>query len=168
MKFNVFIGVVLTAAFLTLVQFAALAQTAPAPTIPAAPESKISFIGYQGVDQSRVSKLIGVIVQNSAGEVVGDINDVVVQDNGQVAVVLVGVGGFLGVGEKNVGVPFSALKFTKDRGGKRTAFIDATKADLEKAISFLGEKTMFERVQDNAVDVANSATKAAQDLMKKQ
>jgi sporulation protein YlmC with PRC-barrel domain len=46
---------------------------------------------------------------------VGEIMDVLVDHDGKIAVLIVGVGGFLGVGEKDVAVPFNAVQFkTKD------------------------------------------------------
>jgi len=127
---------------------------------------RLSFIGQQAPSEARVSKLIGLSVTNKAGETVGDVSDVVVGDNGQASVVIIGVGGFLGVGEKNVGVPFSALKLAKDNDGKRTATLDATKAQLDEAPAFAGEKTTFEKIQDGAADAARTAQQKAKELMK--
>src|SRR4026207_1970982 len=49
---------------------------------------------------------------------VGDVNDLLVDKDGKVSAVIIGVGGFLGAGEKNVAVPFNALKLT-NKNGKR-------------------------------------------------
>lgn len=141
---------------------AAHAQTANASAEP------IAYVAMQGATETRASKLVGVSVKNRAGDVIGDINDVVFQDNGQVSVYIVGVGGFLGVGEKNVGVPYSTIKIAKDDKGMRVATLDATKAQLESAPTYVGEKTTFEKVQDGASELAKSAQKSAKDLMKSQ
>ncbi len=55
--------------------------------------------------------LIGRTVENQQGENLGDINNVILNEKGDVVAVTIGVGGFLGIGEKNVGVPFDALQF---------------------------------------------------------
>jgi putative membrane protein len=55
--------------------------------------------------------LIGRTVENEQGENLGDINNVILNEKGDVVAVTIGVGGFLGIGEKNVGVPFDALQF---------------------------------------------------------
>jgi putative membrane protein len=55
--------------------------------------------------------LIGRTVENDQGDNLGDINNVILNERGQVVAVTIGVGGFLGMGEKNVGVPFQALDF---------------------------------------------------------
>lgn len=58
----------------------------------------------------RVSDLEGKEVYGAENESIGQINDVLVSQNGSVNAVIVGVGGFLGIGEKNVAVDISALQ----------------------------------------------------------
>lgn len=57
------------------------------------------------------SDLIGTRVVGANNESIGDINDVIVDRSGRVMAAVVGVGGFLGIGEKDVAVPFNALEF---------------------------------------------------------
>ena len=59
--------------------------------------------------------LIGRTVENTKGENLGDINNVVLNEKGDVVAVTIGVGGFLGLGEKDVGVPFDALEFRTEK-----------------------------------------------------
>ena len=66
---------------------------------------------------------------------IGDLNDIVLDKEGKVSAVIIGVGGFLGAGEKNVAVPFSALKVT-EKEGKTYLVVDTTKEALEKAPGF--------------------------------
>jgi sporulation protein YlmC with PRC-barrel domain len=61
--------------------------------------------------QMLASKIIGTTVVSANNESIGDVNDVVLDSNGQVLAVVIGVGGFLGIGEKNVAVPYSSLQF---------------------------------------------------------
>lgn len=58
----------------------------------------------------RVSDLEGKSVYGSEGENIGEINDVLISQNGSVNAVVIGVGGFLGIGEKDVAVNMSALQ----------------------------------------------------------
>ena len=60
----------------------------------------------------RASKLIGVNVYNNSNDKIGDINDLILDSSGRVANVVIGVGGFLGMGEHNVAVAFDQLKFS--------------------------------------------------------
>ena len=61
----------------------------------------------------RGSKLIGTSVYGPDNKSIGKIDDVIVASDGQIKAAVVGVGGFLGVGEKDVAVPFNALKITR-------------------------------------------------------
>src|SRR5215203_3072491 len=62
-------------------------------------------------DQWRSSKLVGLVVYGPNNERIGEINEVLVDRNGKVDAVVIGVGGFLGIGEKDVALPFSQIKF---------------------------------------------------------
>lgn len=63
---------------------------------------------------------------------IGDVNDIILDGEGRVAAVIIGVGGLMGAGEKHVAVPFHALKVTeKDR--KTSLVMDTTKEALERA-----------------------------------
>jgi sporulation protein YlmC with PRC-barrel domain len=62
----------------------------------------------------RASKLAGVNVYNEANEKIGDINDVILDKSGKASNVILGVGGFLGMGEHLVAVPFEKLKWVNE------------------------------------------------------
>ncbi|WP_210497155.1 PRC-barrel domain-containing protein [Microvirga antarctica] len=81
---------------------------APSATMPGAPTKVMTKIEHH---QLLASELIGTKVISANNESVGDINDVVLDRNGQTVAAIVGVGGFLGIGEKDVAVPFAALEF---------------------------------------------------------
>ena len=59
----------------------------------------------------RASKLVHVDVYNEANEKIGDINDVILDRSGNVAKVILGVGGVLGLGERYVAIAFDKLKW---------------------------------------------------------
>jgi PRC-barrel domain len=54
--------------------------------------------------------------------------------------VMLGVGGFLGIGEKDVAVPFNAIKVT-EKNGKRYLVMDTTKQALESAPGYTYDRT---------------------------
>lgn len=60
----------------------------------------------------RASKLVGVNIYNDNNEKLGDINDLLVDKSGSIKNVVIGVGGFLGVGERYISVSFNQLKFS--------------------------------------------------------
>lgn len=62
----------------------------------------------------RASKLAGVNVYNDANEKIGDVNDVILDKSGKAEKVILGVGGFLGMGEHYVAVPFEKLKWVNE------------------------------------------------------
>lgn len=62
----------------------------------------------------RASKIVGLNVYNDNNESVGSINDLLTDKNGNIKAVVIGVGGFLGVGEHLVAVPFDKVKFVSE------------------------------------------------------
>ena len=59
----------------------------------------------------RASKLVGVDVYNEGNEKIGDISEIILDKSGKVANVIIGVGGFLGMGEHYVAVAYDKLKW---------------------------------------------------------
>lgn len=98
--------------------------TAAKPTDPKAQNFGMSW---------RASKLIGARVYSSRNENIGDINDLIIDSSGRVAEVIIGVGGFLGMGEHNVAVPMSDLKFTRGKDNDLRISGEFTKAGLKGA-----------------------------------
>jgi putative membrane protein len=77
------------------------------------------IIAAPGSNHMLSSALRGTTVYGANQENIGDINDVVLSRDGQVVAVVVGVGGFLGLGEKDVAIPFDAIEIREsgDQGG---------------------------------------------------
>jgi len=92
----------------------ALAQSnPPATTTNPAPAATTSAPQVYS-DQWRASKLIGLNVYNEKNEKLGDINELLVDKSGKVDGVVIGVGGFLGMGEHDIKVDMSKLKFVNE------------------------------------------------------
>ena len=79
---------------------------------------------------------------------VGDIDDVLIDKSGKVSGLVLGVGGFLGVGEKDVIVPFTAVKTAK-KNDKWWLTLDETKDTLKSAPGFKYDKASTTWVPDN-------------------
>ena len=77
----------------------------------------------------RASKLVGLNVYNQANEKIGDINEVILDRSGKVAKVILGVGGFLGMGEHDVAVPFDKLKWVNEPARSTTTSNSNAPAD---------------------------------------
>jgi len=82
-----------------------------------------NFITEERPGVWQASKLMKLNVYNEANEKVGDINDVLLDRDGKVEAVVIGVGGFLGIGEHNVAVPYSDLQWSMNAPAASTAGI---------------------------------------------
>ena len=60
----------------------------------------------------RASKLVGVAIYGPDDRLIGKVSDLLIDGSGSAKAVVVGVGGFLGVGEKDVALPFSEVKWS--------------------------------------------------------
>ena len=108
----------MSAAVSTLMVSGALAQAnsptispaAPAAKAEAAPVDSAKFIQAQGTDQWVFSKFKGTDVIGPDNAQVGDVNDVLFDKSGKIIGLIVGVGGFLGIGEKSVAIDMSAFQ----------------------------------------------------------
>jgi len=89
----------------------AFAQT-PTATTDSAKPAAASDSSFQG--NWRTSKVVGLSVYNDNNESLGSINDLLTDKSGNIKAVVVGVGGFLGVGEHLVAVPFDKIKFVNE------------------------------------------------------
>jgi len=106
-----------TTALATLVTTGAFAQTAPAPA-PAETAPMTQDAGKMAtMDGHLASNLIGENVYNGTGDDaqnIGDVNDLVISNDGSVQSVIVGVGGFLGMGEREVALAWSDLQISNN------------------------------------------------------
>ena len=96
------------------------------------------FVQKQGANDWRSSKLVGTNVYGPSDEKIGDINEVLIDRNGAVHAVVIGVGGFLGVGEKDVAVPFKSLNIKRASNSDKIDRISVryTKDQLKQAPAF--------------------------------
>jgi sporulation protein YlmC with PRC-barrel domain len=101
----------LAAALLTTVLFTCTASAQTASNKAAAADRAASS---HKEGEWRASKLVGVNVYNEANEKIGDINDVILDKAGKVENVVLGVGGFLGMGEHYVAVAYDKLKWSNE------------------------------------------------------
>jgi len=115
-------------------------NAAPAPTPEVAPSAipdkiadKSSAKGVGLGSEVAASDLLNQKVKNPANETVGDINDLSIGSDGKIAAVIIGVGGFLGMGEKNVSLPYDQLSFSRDGKGSLVVTVNITKDSLQSA-----------------------------------
>jgi sporulation protein YlmC with PRC-barrel domain len=110
-----------------LIAMPALAQTQPSgssasPSAGSSPMSSGNWMTQEQPGQWRASKLEGLDVYNNNNEKIGDISELLVDQSGKIQAVVIGVGGFLGMGEHDVAVPFDQIKLmTEPRAGATAA-----------------------------------------------
>lgn len=114
------------------------APTTPAPAADAAMDATpnemdaVEYVVDETTNSIYASDLIGQSVYGSTDEKTGDINDLLLDEAGNVTAVIIGVGGFIGLGEKDVAVTLESLTITNVDSSYRIS-IRATEAELESA-----------------------------------
>ncbi len=130
-----------------------------------APAAIGSFVTQQPANEWLAHVFLRSSVQNAAGEPIGEIVDLVFDPSGKISTAVVGVGGFLGVGEKHVAVPYSMLTFKAGADGRRVIVVAATKDGLKAAPAFVAiEKTTYDKMKEGAVDLGQRSVDKAVEL----
>jgi len=80
----------------------------------AAAASSSKWMTQMQSGQWQASKVKGLNVYNNNNEKIGDIGELIMDQSGKIQAVVIGVGGFLGMGEHDVAVPFNELKWMND------------------------------------------------------
>jgi sporulation protein YlmC with PRC-barrel domain len=155
-----------TTAIVALTATGVFAQTTTQPAEPTqpAPATQPSVTQDPGklVELNNghlASSLIGETVYDGVGndaKNIGDVNDVVIGPDGKVQSIVIGVGGFLGIGEKDVAVDYSTLKWA-ERTGDRWIVVETTAEQLKAQPEF--DEAPF--LPAPAVKVSDGATPPA-------
>lgn len=150
---------------------AGLLAAAPLAALPALADT--TFLPAQSEAEYLVKDhLIGAKVRGADGSIVGDVEDLIVNDQNQVVGVVMGTGGYLGWAEKKVGVSLSSLKFEEKDGALVVSLPDLTKETLDTAPEYQRQKppkSLFERAKekvDELTDKTKSSTESAIDKAK--
>lgn len=132
-----------TTAIAALLTTAAYAQDSTAPASPADPapmtqDAAPAEAPVARADGHLASNIIGETVYNGTADDaqnIGKVNDVVIAPDGKVESVVIGVGGFLGIGEKNVAVTYGDVDWA-ERDGDRWLVVNASKEQLQALADF--------------------------------
>ncbi|WP_425038131.1 PRC-barrel domain-containing protein [Primorskyibacter sp. S187A] len=82
-------------------------------------------------------EITGMPLYDTADNWIGEVDDVIVTEAGEISGAVLGVGGFLGIGEKDVLVSFDSLKIKADEDGDdRRVYVDVSKEQLEAMPSY--------------------------------
>ncbi|MGE0698262.1 MAG: PRC-barrel domain-containing protein [Hyphomicrobiaceae bacterium] len=164
--------------FISLVALSALVASVPAlaqqkAKAPAAPVDipRGIFIEQQPANAYLArDTVLFAKVRDSAGKIIGDVEDLVIDDHNQVIGVVMGVGGFLGAGEKRIAVRLSALN-VEEKGGKVSVSLPgATKQILAALPAFKRNKppkTMLDRIKEKAQELTDKTVESSKDAAEK-
>lgn len=163
-EFNMIRNLLATTAIATLIATgAAVAQTtAPAPAadapMEAAPQPQVKH-----AEGHLASNLIGETVYNGSGEGaenIGEVKDLVLDSEGNIQAIVVGVGGFLGIGEKQVALQYDLVEWT-EMDGEEYIVVETTREALEAQQEF--DLAAYE-MQPADAEVGNTQPATAEDL----
>ena len=147
--------------------FAIAAVTLAAAAVGSALAAPITFIEKQQAGEFLAHRLVGTKVLNAQADEIGDVKDVVIDKNGAVSAVVVGVGGFLGIPDKLVAVPLSAINIGDVVQSSRVVVLDTTKEALKAAPSYSAtDPAMADRVKQKASDWMTAAKAKVVELSK--
>jgi sporulation protein YlmC with PRC-barrel domain len=96
-----------------------------------------AYIAEQTPEQTTANDFIGQTVTTLAGDNIGEVNNLVIAPDGGVVAAVVGVGGFLGIGEKNVAVPTGNIVVSRTEGGTLRLTTTETSDTLKAAPEFM-------------------------------
>lgn len=108
-----------------------------------------TYLTEQAENHISVSDFMGQSIYTADDQSIGDINDLLVEQDGGIVAAVVGVGGFLGIGEKNVAIPFENITITRE-------------TDEADATGTTGAVTTTEQVAE--AEVRLSTTETAESL----
>jgi hypothetical protein len=168
------------ALFLTLAPVSLWAQNSPGTQDPGAPpppaaeqpntaakEAPVKPVEGQIVLQDMgtmlASGMIGAVVYSPSNEWIGDVNDLIIDPTGAVKGVVIGVGGMMGLGEKEVAMDMAKLKvIPSDDLSTAKLVLDSTKEDLAAAPSFKSAAAqIFEKQQQEQSGAQQGANSLA-------
>ncbi len=120
----------------------ALAQQQPtSPQPPAAKTQPEKGQMHEAKGPWSAHEFMNTAVYNNSGDRIGDVNDLIIDDSGKLQSVVVGVGGFLGMGEKDVALTPDKIKRMVHSDGKTYLTVNATKQDLEALPKYTKPRT---------------------------
>lgn len=153
----------LAAAALT---FAGAAVAQDKGKAPAVIPSGVFFKGQQATQILARDYLLGAKVRNAEGQIIGDIEDFILNDQNQIEGVIMGTGGFLGRLEKKVGVRLSALKISEKDGKTSVSLPEATKDVLNALEPYKRAKppkSLMDRAMEKAQELYDKSAETSKD-----
>ena len=108
-------------------------KTTPKVAPGASTDAPSAKLAPTSMGEHRASNVMNVSVKNATGESVGSVNDLLLDSGGKITHVIVGVGGFLGIGEHNVALKFDQVQLGRDSNNRLIAVAKVSKESLQTA-----------------------------------
>jgi PRC-barrel domain len=102
---------------------------------------RMTFYTVQPADML-ASNLMGLDVHNLKNEEIGEIEDLIIDNGKMLRGIVVGIGGFLGIGERRTVIEPASIVLTREANGSLKAVVNTTREDLKKAPEFKFEGAM--------------------------
>jgi len=136
------------------------------PTTPGATDTSAnagaasgSYLTEQAASQISANDFIGNSVYTSADESIGNVTNLILEENGGIVAAVVGVGGFLGIGTKDVAVPMDKLTMTRDTNN---GTVRLTTTETAESLKAAPEFMTLKDKNANASTTAPAATDTTQ------
>jgi hypothetical protein len=114
------------------------------PSATAAQETS-PFLVKQDASELLAANLIGQTVLDANNESIGEVTDLITDKDGKILAVLIGAGGFLGIGQKDLAIRFEDIKVSRDENDDLMVKADVTKGMVAQAPDYqtLDEQQMI-------------------------
>ena len=158
------ISSIVALSFIAVTAPAGVAQTRPAtpsersaPTKPSSKAERAAWANKEGLHDTK--DITGTRIKNADGKDVGEIDALLIDPkDGKVTHAVVGLGGFLGIGEDKVVVPWSDIKVAAHQEGKK-AVITMDPAILERAPKYVKASDRSPSASPRSTDPTRTDTK---------
>lgn len=137
-------------------------QTASAPAV-----SIPKGVFFKGQTQGQIlarDRLLGLSIHNATGQIIGDVEDLIVGPSNEIQGVVMGTGGFFGAGEKKVGVRLGALQVSQKDGRTVLTLPAATKDVLAALAPYKRaepKRSLIDRAKDKAQELTDKTKESA-------
>ncbi len=123
---------------------------APQPNAPRQALPTVQTLSSMPTNAVTITHWYKQNVYDPSDNKIGEIMDVLVDREGKATALIIGVGGFLGIGEKDVAVPFNAVQVTTKDNNKWYLVMNATKDSLKGAKGFKYDRTAMTWIPEDA------------------
>jgi sporulation protein YlmC with PRC-barrel domain len=139
-----------TAILLVLTTTVASAQQPAPPAAPPQAGPPVQVLTSLPANSSSINQWYKQNVYDPSDNKIGEIQDVLIDREGKATAFIIGVGGFLGIGEKDVAVPFNAVRMTTKGDNKHYLVMNTTKDAVKDAKGYKYDRSNMAWMPEDA------------------